>query len=184
MDFLSGFVLVLVGLELLSSFDLATFFAIAVGTEPTVVFRFFVTFESVGSSLSPEGPMCLPFTCDKIAGGDCIKEFATTFTGDTCTEESRDRAPIPGLDTGSSSSLSPSLSSSFLFSSSSSDGAKTRLLSSTRSADRYGSSLTIRTLLIFLTIITFDLISMGFIDRLYDLRALGRGAFRGDPPRV
>ncbi len=50
-DFLPGLVLPLVGLEPFPSFDLASVSAIAVGTEPSLVFRFFVTFESAGSSL-------------------------------------------------------------------------------------------------------------------------------------
>jgi hypothetical protein len=48
-------------------------------------------------------------------------------------------------------------------------GAETKLLSSTNRTDRYDLSLTIRRLLIFLSTITFDLISMQDIDRPYDL---------------
>lgn len=110
--FLPGFVLPLVGLEAFPSFDLASITAVAVGTEPSFVFRFFVTFESAGSSLSPELCAPSPFTCDEGRS----KEFATAFPGDTCPERWCVSAPIPGLNKGSlssSSSSSSSLSSSF-----------------------------------------------------------------------
>jgi hypothetical protein len=120
LDFLPGLVLPLVGLESFSSFELASISAIAVGTEPSLVLRFFVTFESAGPWLSPEWCAFLPFIRDKTAVWGCSKEFATTSARDACADGWCDRAPIPGLDTGSSSSSSSS--------SSSLEGAQTRLL--------------------------------------------------------